>query len=237
MGSEQYLKASNLECGAGNFSVSEVNFYLESGEIMGLVGRSGSGKSTVIKTLLGIYPVRGGSIVTNNPGLPVNEIVGYSSQSNSLNPNLSIEENIKLFGELRDMESEDIHSRKSRLLEEFEISEAKDKLVSELSGGMKKRADLCVALLHDPEVVILDEPFVGIDPPQRDAIWNIIHRESQRGRMFIITSHMLQNLSDNCGKLGLVHQNKFYNQTEVFKMMSDHDYENLERFLKDIFRI
>ena len=101
---------------------------------------------------------------------------------------------------------------------------------------MKKRADLAATLIHKPEIIILDEPFTGIDPPQRNIIWKKLMEEIESGRIVIITSHLLSDISQKCNKFGLVHDGEFYRSHKIRKMMEETDYESVESFLNDVFR-
>ena len=118
----------------------------------------------------------------------------------------------------------------------MKIYEHRKKDVSDLSGGMKKRADLAIALLHDPRILVLDEPFTGIDPPQRQIIWKNLRRMADRGKIIILTSHLIGDLADNCNNYGLIHDGKFYRTEKITEMMKDTDYQNVENFLNDVFR-
>jgi ABC-2 type transport system ATP-binding protein len=232
------LRVSNVDSSHGDFKLEDADFNLKSGDIMGLVGKSGSGKSTLIKTILGVYDNEEGNIwaEVNGEERNIREVSGYSPQENSLYPFMSIQENLNAFGSLRGVSKEEISERSEMLLKELQIYKDRDKRVSNLSGGMKKRADLASCLLHDPEIVVLDEPFAGIDPPQRQIIWDNLSSIADEGKIIVITSHLLKDLSDRCNKYGLVHEGQFYRSSKIKKIMQETDYESIETFLNDVFR-
>ncbi|MDY6777774.1 MAG: ABC transporter ATP-binding protein [Candidatus Nanohaloarchaea archaeon] len=232
------LDVENVETSYGDFSVSGIDLHLQSGDIFGLMGKSGSGKSTVIETLLGLKQPDTGTITVRIDGeeCPINTAVGYSPQENSLYPFLSIAENLETFGRLQDIDSQDIQERREQLLSMLNIREAQDKRVTSLSGGMKKRADLAATLLHDPQIVILDEPFTGIDPPQRDIIWQALQQLARDDKIIIVTSHMLHDLQQHCNKYGLIYHGDFLHTEEIASMMENNNYRNFQTFLRDVFR-
>lgn len=229
----------DLKTSYEGFEISDVDMRLESGDIMGLVGESGSGKSTVISTILGDKEADCGRIWVEVEGehKALKDVIGFSPQKNALYPFMTVKENMYTFGRLRGMSSGQIDERMERLLRMMDIYDAADKRVSRLSGGMRKRADVSVSLLHRPEVAIFDEPFTGIDPPQREIIWNGIKQMARRGTIFMITSQNLRTVTENCNKYGLIENQRYYNHQEIGNIMEETDYRSLEKFLIDTFRL
>jgi ABC-2 type transport system ATP-binding protein len=151
------LEVEDLSVSYGKFSITKASFTLKSGDIMGLLGRSGSGKTTLLKALLGLEKSKGHVNFTMNSE-PENFInhVGYSPQKSALYPFLTVEENLDTFGKLNNLDKDYIKKRSNNLLRAMALQQARTKKITQLSGGMEKRADLAVALLNDPAVIILD---------------------------------------------------------------------------------
>ena len=187
------LQVNNITTSYKNFKISNVSFQVKNGDIFGLLGRSGSGKSTLIKTLIGLKKQNEGTIkvYVNNKETPVNEVIGYCPQENSLYPFLTLEENLITFGKLYNVRKEVIIERIDLLLKKLDLQNARNKKITQLSGGMKKRADLAVALIHNPDILILDEPFSGLDISIQRFIWNFLKEFSSKGKIIIISSHIL----------------------------------------------
>lgn len=236
--SETTLSISNVSSSYDGFSLSDVDFNLKSGDIMALVGKSGSGKSTLIKTILGLKRHENGSIwaEVDEKEKKIKKISGYSPQDNSLYPFMTIQENLKSFGRLRGVKKQKIEEKSEELLKELQIYEDRDKKISSLSGGMKKRADLACCLLHDPKIVFLDEPYSGIDPPQRKIIWENLSEIADEGKIVILTSHLLKEVSSHCNKYGLIYEGQFYRSSKIQEIMRETEYNDLEKFLNDVFR-
>ncbi|MFB6217377.1 MAG: ATP-binding cassette domain-containing protein, partial [Candidatus Aenigmatarchaeota archaeon] len=165
------------------------------------------------------------------------DVAGYSPQDNALYPFLTIRENFEVFGKLRGVKKEVIKERMKNLLLDLGIYDARNKRVEELSGGMAKRADLAVTMLHDPKVIVLDEPFSGIDPPQRDIIWDALDDARRDGKIVILTSHMLPDLMNHCDEYGLVHRGEFHNTEEIKKIRDSTKYDSLQEMFRDVFRL
>lgn len=233
------LEVSDMDTGYDGFRIHEVDFRLTSGDIMALVGKSGSGKSTLIKTLLGIKQPDKGEITVLVDGMEhdLRDRTGYSSQANSLYDSLTVAENLRTFGKMRDLSTAEIEERMDDILENLGISDAKDKRVDQLSGGMAKRADIAVSTIHDPDIIVFDEPFTGIDPPQRKVIWESIERMAEEDKVIIVTSHLLRTLSERCNRYGLLYSGKFYDTDRIEEIMQNQGYRDVENFLEAAFQL
>lgn len=177
-------------------AVDEVDLTVDEGEIFGLIGPDGAGKSTLIRMLATVLvPTAGdaavfGDSVATNPA-PVREIVGYMSQSFGLYPDLSVLENMEFFARLRGVPSDEIYERINRLLGFANLLEFMDRRAEHLSGGMKQKLSLAVTLLHEPQLLLLDEPTTGVDPVARREFWRIIAGLHRQGvTVFVATPYM-----------------------------------------------
>jgi len=177
-------------------AVDEVDLTVDEGEIFGLIGPDGAGKSTLIRMLATVLaPTAGdatvfGDSVGSNPA-PVREIIGYMSQSFGLYPDLSVLENMEFFARLRGVPSDEIYERIDRLLGFANLLEFMDRRAEHLSGGMKQKLSLAVTLLHEPRLLLLDEPTTGVDPVARREFWRIIAGLHRQGiTVFVATPYM-----------------------------------------------
>ncbi len=231
------MEAEDIVTEYRNFSLSNITFSLISGDIMGLVGRSGSGKSTLIQTLTGLKKAKKGKITAyvNDKKTRINNIIGYSPQENSLFPFLTLEENIITFAKLHNVQKTELSKKMDFLLKRLNLAKARDKKITQLSGGMQKRADIAVTLIHSPDIIILDEPFNGLDVSLQQFIWNILAELAKNGRIIIVSSHFLTDIQMNCNKVGLVERGKFYSTDEVKAIMIKNKTRSLKAFLEKVF--
>jgi len=227
----------NLSISKGRFKVIDVNFSLKSGDILGLVGRSGSGKSTILKALIGFNRISSGTIELSEDTQKrrILEFLGYAPQENSLFPLLTLKENIYTFGRLYKLKDEVIETRMNILLKRLDLMKSVNKRIGELSGGMQKRADLAVALIHDPKLIIFDEPFNGLDISLQRFIWIFIKELASEGKIIIISSHMLEDLQRNCNQFGLVEGGRYYDTLQISSYMKNSKEKDLESFLARLF--
>jgi ABC-2 type transport system ATP-binding protein len=184
------------------------NIHLEiySGEIFGLLGPSGAGKSTLVKQLVGLeLPSEGENFIfqTKMPSLPIIEKIGYMAQSDALYGELSAKENLEFFASLYGLKGKRRQTRIQEVMEIVELTDHLTKLVSNYSGGMKRRLSLATALLHEPQLLILDEPTVGIDPVLRKNIWNSFYELKKKGTTIVVTTHVMDE-ADKCDRLGMI---------------------------------
>lgn len=231
------LKVEGVTAGYKHFSIHNISFELRPGDILGLVGKSGAGKSTVIKTLLGILRTQTGSIsvVYKGKKQPLRTVVGYSAQDHSLFDFLTIQENIELFAEMQGTSTRDVKKRMDDLLKRFDLYNHKHKQIRSLSGGMRKRADLAVSLIHDPQIIILDEPFAGLDISIQEFIWEMIKTLADEGKIIIISSHLLENLERHCDKWAMVHNRYFYENARLLEEKEVHGSESMCEYLTEVF--
>jgi ABC-2 type transport system ATP-binding protein len=186
--------------------LKDINLEIHSGEIFGLLGPSGAGKTTLVKQLVGLeLPTEGENYLFGEkmPSLKLIEKIGYMAQSDALYTELSAKENLEFFAALFGLSGA---RRKKRILEVMELvdlSEHLTKIVTNYSGGMKRRLSLAAAMLHEPELLILDEPTVGIDPVLRKSIWNGFYDLKNRGKTLIVTTHVMDE-AEKCDRLGLI---------------------------------
>ena len=186
--------------------LDKIDFKLEIGEIVGLIGPSGSGKSTLIKTMLGMEKADEGEALVLDYIMPKREIlsnIGYMAQSDALYEMLTGYENLDFFGKMKGVPSDKLKKEIEYIAEIVDLTNDLKKLVSKYSGGMKRRLSLAIALIGSPELLILDEPTVGIDPSLRKNIWKELFKQRDNGVGILVTTHVMDEaeLTDKVGLL------------------------------------
>ena len=186
--------------------LNHVGFELQSGEIIGLIGPSGAGKSTMIKTMLGMEKADSGIALVLENTMPNRHIlgdIGYMAQSDALYDALSGQENLQFFGKLKGLSKKDLSSEIAHVAQVVDLTDHLNKAVSGYSGGMKRRLSLAIALLGNPQLLILDEPTVGIDPSLRKKIWKELMALRDNGVGILVTTHVMDEaeLTDKVGLL------------------------------------
>lgn len=178
-------------------ALDNVSFTFENG-ILGLLGKNGAGKTTLIKSILGLIQPAAGTVEFHDPHADAR--LSYMPQESSLHPNLTVYEALDYHGILCGLPKEVRARRIPSLLHETNLSEHKNKKISRLSGGMKRRAGLAQAMLNDPNVLVIDEPTVGLDPEERIRIRNLIYSFSP-GRTILFSTHIIEDLASVCKKI------------------------------------
>jgi ABC-2 type transport system ATP-binding protein len=183
-----------------------INLEVRQAEIFGLLGPSGSGKTTLVRLIAGIDDPTSGEVYVMNqrmPQLGMMSRIGYMAQSDALYGELTAQENMEFFASLFGLGR---GKRKKRIYDVMELVGLTDHLkkqVSSYSGGMKRRLSLAISLLHEPALLILDEPTVGIDPVLRKSIWMELEKLSSQGTTILLTTHVMDE-ADKCHRLGMI---------------------------------
>lgn len=189
--------------------VRDLTLSIHPHEIFGIIGRSGAGKSTLLKMLIGFYSVDSGRIlfhgndITNNTSL-MKRALGFCTQENSFYPELTVAENLCYYGKLYGFSLAELKKRRQELLHLVNLSSSTNTVAAHLSGGMKRRLDFALSLLHHPEILVLDEPTTGLDPITETQIWELIQELSKRGVSIIVISHMLSFVERYCTTIGFL---------------------------------
>ena len=211
---EPVIVARNLTCRFGDFTaVDKVSFTIERGEIFGFLGSNGSGKTTTMKMLTGLFqPTEGQALVLGRP-LHANDIsartrVGYMSQSFSLYTELTVRQNLELHARLFHLPAAKSRGRIGDLVTQFELVDYLDQLPSELPLGIRQRLSLAVAIVHSPEILILDEPTSGVDPVARDRFWELLVDLSRHQGVTIFVSTHFMNEAARCDRIALMDSGK-----------------------------
>jgi ABC-2 type transport system ATP-binding protein len=201
-----------------------LSFEVGRGELYGLVGPDGAGKTTSIRALAGLVDVDGGEarVLGERAGAPgIRERLGLMPQQYSLYRDLTVAENLRFFSRLYVLPRATFRARADRLLEITRLAPFVDRRADQLSGGMYKKLALACALLHEPEVLILDEPTNGVDPVSRRELWALLH-EFVHGGMTVLISTPYMDEAERCDRVGLVHHGRMILEGEPAALMRGH---------------
>ena len=194
----------------GDFvAVNNVSFEVQRGEIFGFLGPNGAGKTTTIRMLLGLLtPTSGTAKVIGYDVVKESEQlrqrIGYMSQKFSLYSDLTVDENLNFYGGVYGVRGRRLKERKKYILQMAGLTGREKELTKNLSGGWKQRLALGVAIIHEPEVLFLDEPTAGVDPVSRRAFWDLLYEITARGVTIFVTTHYMDE-AENCEELAFIH--------------------------------
>ncbi|WP_462387041.1 ribosome-associated ATPase/putative transporter RbbA [Acidovorax sp. Q11] len=205
------IEAQGLTMQFGDFvAVDHVSFRIQRGEIFGFLGSNGCGKSTTMKMLTGLLPATEGQAwlfgqPVDPKDMATRRRVGYMSQAFSLYSELSVEQNLVLHARLFHVPEADVPQRVQTMLERFDLQAARSTLPMQLPLGMRQRLSLAVAMVHEPELLILDEPTSGVDPIARDNFWRLMVELARRDQVTIFISTHFMNEAERCDRISLMH--------------------------------
>jgi len=190
-------------------AVDGVSFQVEKGETYGLLGPNGAGKTTTISMIAGLLTADRGSVTVAGKPVTTRSIeakasIGLVPQDVAVYPDLTARENIRFFGRLYGMASAALSRRTDEVLEIIGLAERADDRVEDYSGGMKRRLNIGIGLLHEPALLILDEPTVGVDPQSRNAILENVERLGRHGMAVIYTTHYMEEAERLCDRVGII---------------------------------
>jgi ABC-2 type transport system ATP-binding protein len=194
----------------GGLVIPELSCEVASGSVTGLLGPSGSGKSTLIRSIVGVQRVAGGRIdVLGAPAgsRSLRARIGYMTQAASVYTDLTLRENLRFFARVLGAPASAVH----QAIDDVDMSDQADRVVSRMSGGQRARVSLAAALLGSPELLVLDEPTVGLDPVLRRDLWELFHRLASGGATLLVSSHVMDE-ADRCSSLLLLRDGRLIAQ-------------------------
>jgi ABC-2 type transport system ATP-binding protein len=211
------------------------NFNLEviAGERFGLFGPNGAGKTTLMNLMTGILKYSSGSIrlfgheINDHPKY-INKIFGFVPQDFSFYPQLTARENLAFYGAWYGMERKKIRTRSDELLEVLGLSDVGNRILGSFSGGMKRRINLAIGVMHEPKVLFLDEPTVGVDVQSRHAIIHYLKKQNESGTTLIYTSHQLEEAAELCNKIAMMDDAKIIAHDSLEVLLRKHGHEGME---------
>ena len=188
----------------GQVVVSDLSFDIRAGEVFGLLGPNGAGKTTVIRMLLDIIrPDSGRIMVLNRSSGEVKDLIGYLPEERGLYRKLTVMDTLMYLGSLKNNQSEE---RALELLEKMGLLSYQDKKISELSKGMQQKIQIIAAIIHDPDLVILDEPFTGLDPVNMKLVQDLILELKSEGKTILISTHIMDKVERLCDRIFMIHR-------------------------------
>lgn len=208
------IEAEGLTIRFGDFTaVDNVSFRIRRGEIFGFLGSNGCGKSTTMKMLTGLLPASEGQAWLFGHEVDPKDIdtrrrVGYMSQAFSLYSELTVRQNLVLHAQLFHVPEDEVEGRVAEMVERFELGQILDRLPDAIPLGMRQRLSLAVAMVHKPELLILDEPTSGVDPVARDNFWRLLIELSRRDKVTIFISTHFMNEAERCDRMSMMHAGK-----------------------------
>ena len=226
------LECSNLRKAFGNLvAVDGVGFEIADGETYGLLGPNGAGKTTAISMICGLLERDGGEILIDSVSLTPNSVdvkakIGYVPQDLAIYPDLTARENLRFFGRLYGMKGKGLRSRIDEVLEIIGLSDRADDQAKEYSGGMKRRLNIGIGLLHKPQLLVLDEPTVGVDPQSRNAILENVEQLSDEGVGILYTTHYMEEAERLCDRVGIIDLGELKaegTRQELVGLVGEHD--------------
>jgi ABC-2 type transport system ATP-binding protein len=194
-------------------AVAGVSFDLRQGEIFGLLGLNGAGKTTLISMLATLRHPSGGDALLlghsiRSEGRAIRYMIGVAPQEDALYPMLTAVENLRFFGRIYDVHGVELENRIEQLLHFVGLQDRGNDLVAYYSGGMKRRLNLAAALVHQPELILLDEPTSGVDPQSREEILDLVRNLRNDGKSIIYTTHYMEEAQGLCDELGILDHGK-----------------------------
>jgi ABC-2 type transport system ATP-binding protein len=214
-------------------AVNSINLTIKKGELFGLLGPNGAGKTTTINILCGLLkPTSGSAEVAGYSILKdserVKEIIGVCPQDTAVYSFLTGRENVELFGRLHSMPKEKLKQTVDDLLEKLSLTQDAKKRLGKYSGGMKRRINLIMALVHNPEIAFLDEPTVAMDPQSRHAVWEFIKELKHQGKTVILTTHYMEEAEYLCDRVGIIDHGRIIALDTPKELMKKYHAKNFE---------
>ena len=204
------LELKNIEKSFGEKRVLEgVSFSAEGGKAFGLLGRNGAGKTTTIRILMDVFPANGGEVLIDGKPIDYNKIsLGYLPEERGLYPKKLIIDQLVYFAELKGMDHRDAIASVDRWLSRLGMTEYRNKRLETLSKGNQQKIQLITALAHDPHIVILDEPFSGLDPVNAMLLKDVVKEQIAKGKILLFSSHQMSYIEEFCDSIAILNKGK-----------------------------
>lgn len=208
-----------------NGVLKDLNLNIPEGQIFGILGINGSGKTTLLKIIIGFLKPEKGEVYFKKKKIEVitknvKNLFGFSTQETCFYDKLSVYENLKYFGQMYGIDTDTLEKNIKDLLHLVRLADAKDRLAENLSNGMKRRLEMACAMIHNPEVLILDEPTEDLDVSLRKEICELIRKINRTGTTIILTSHLLSEIEPLCDRVAVLHRGKIIQEGKIDSVIS-----------------
>ncbi len=230
------INTINLTKRFGEFTaVDNLDLKVKKGEIYGLLGPNGAGKTTAIRMLTGLLKITSGDAYVlgkNVPDKSIARYIGHMPQDTALYLGITVHQNLEFFGEIFGLHKATISKREKELLKFIDLEKWSNELTQNLSGGMKHRVSLICTLIHEPKLLFLDEPTVGVDPELRETFWKYFHDLRNQGVTILITTHYMDE-AQHCDRIGFMRRGRLIAEGTPKKILKISSTTSLEdAFLK-----
>lgn len=225
------LKVSNVSKYYDDFlAVDNLSFEIKDGEIFGLLGVNGAGKTTTFRMIMGLLDKSSGSIKLNGKDIDysISDEIGFLTEERSLMLSYTVMEQAIFYGTLKGMNKEDIERELDKYLKEFDIEDYKNKKIRELSKGNQQKIQFILSIIHHPKLLILDEPFSGLDPINVEKFKNIILKLKKEGTSIIFSSHMMEHIEYFCDSLIILVKGKAVIEGKLKDIKNDFRKKNIK---------
>jgi ABC-2 type transport system ATP-binding protein len=230
------LELINLTKKFGNFvAVNNINLEIKAGDFFGFLGQNGAGKTTTIKMITGLYAPSSGTVMIDGIDIQKNPVeakalIGYIPDQPFLYEKLTGREFLYFCGGLYKIEKNELRIKIEETIEELKIDEWIDKRTEEYSQGMKQRITIASALLHNPQLIVVDEPMVGLDPQSAFVVKNVLKQKAMEGVSVFMSTHSLNIAEEICSRIGIIKDGQmiFEDRKEVVEKIKGTDHQNLE---------
>lgn len=210
-------------------AVENISFKLEKGDMFGFLGKNGAGKSTTFRMILGLIAPTFGSITFKGKKIAQASLdsIGFLPEERGLHTKLTVEEELIFMGSLKSMKKNELKVEINYWLEKFEITQNKKIRISDLSKGNQQKIQLIVSMIHKPELLILDEPFSGLDPINIELLKAAIKELNSAGTTIIFSSHRLEHIEELCNKVGILNKGELVSYGNISEVKSKSKYQHI----------
>ena len=236
--SENIISAKNLTKQFGDFkAVDAISFEVKKGEIFGFLGANGAGKTTAMRMLTGLSrPSSGEATVAGfnvyKEAEKIKKRIGYMSQRFSLYEDMTVKENIRFYGGIYGLSRSDIHEKTSQIMDELQLESVSKQLVGSIPLGWKQKLAFSVSMIHDPDIVFLDEPTGGVDPATRRQFWEMIYEAADADRTVFVTTHYMDE-AEYCDRVSIMVDGKIDALDSPDELKTQFNAQNMDEvFLK-----